>query len=139
MAEDEESEDEKIERRLRELEENTTRAANEHRSAAEFDDHFEDRLKGLEERAKGARLGQQQINAQTNERRRVESETGKGLGLGLSVAYMIVGVPLFGALIGYFIDKGTNSNIFKGLCTITGAVIGITMTVITVNRHNPDR
>jgi F0F1-type ATP synthase assembly protein I len=70
---------------------------------------------------------------------RTTGEQTKGLGLGLTAAYLVVGVPLLFALVGWLIDRSIRSSLWIGILTTIGAVLGITMMVITINRANQDR
>jgi len=66
----------------------------------------------------------------------LQIEAARGLGVGLSIAYTILGVPLVGLAIGWALDSHYQSNVFKGLGTVSGAVLGIILAFWMMNRQN---
>lgn len=55
-----------------------------------------------------------------------------GLGVGLSVAYTLVGMSLAGFGIGWLIDRGSGSYIAQGIGTLLGATIGLVAGIYTI-------
>ncbi len=55
-----------------------------------------------------------------------------GLGVGLSVAYTLVGMAVAGWGIGWLIDRGSGSAIAQGVGTLIGATIGLAAGIFTI-------
>lgn len=96
---------------------------------------FDDRLKDLEARADAAK--NRRADKARTEKRRMESdaESNRGLGIGLTVAYAIIGVPLFGIGLGYLADNAAGTNIYRGVGALLGSIVGIAGAVIILNRQ----
>lgn len=96
---------------------------------------FDDRLRDLEARAQAVK-DRRETKARTEQRRITsDAESNRGLGIGLTVAYAIIGVPLFGILVGYAIDSAAGTNLYKGLGALLGSIFGIAGAVIILNRQ----
>lgn len=102
---------------------------------AEIDDEFHERLRALEQRAEDAHGGYQKKEAEKQRAQRSDGESSRGLGVGLSVAYTILGMPMVGAGIGWFVDKQTGLKVFLGLGTVGGAVLGVVFALVILSRH----
>ena len=132
-----ESDDERLARLLGELDDSNRAAFEEaRRQVSEADDEFEERLSKLEKRASDAKQVREAQQRETERKQASEQESAKGAGVGLQVAYMIMGVPLLFAGIGWFIDRSQGTGVFVGVGTLVGAVIGIAMTIYTLNKTN---
>lgn len=79
----------------------------------------EDILRDLETRASKARTVHQK--AKGGEPSRIESDrrASKGLGIGLAMAYTMIGLPLVGALVGFLLNR-----VFPGPWIAVGVVVG---------------
>lgn len=55
-----------------------------------------------------------------------------GLGVGLSVAYTLVGMAIAGWGIGWLIDRGSDTAIAQGIGTLIGATIGLAAGIFTI-------
>jgi len=97
---------------------------------------FEQRLQAIEAKAKAARQEHAKVLEPTEHQKKLSAESASGLGFGLAVAYTIVGIPLFMVVIGWWIDRITDSNVFLSLFALIGSVLGIVVAVILVNRQN---
>lgn len=69
-------------------------------------------------------------NAATND----DPNNYKGLGIGISVAYMMLGSLVVGLGIGWLLDKAFNQTIFLAIFGLIGALFGIATTFILINR-----
>lgn len=114
-----------------------------HRNATEAaatpppDDDLEARLAQFEERARLA-SGKRNVQKKAIETERSTLQgDARGMGMGLTIAYIIVGTPMAGALVGWLIDMQAGSNVAKGFGTLIGAVIGIAYAVFLLNRPAP--
>lgn len=102
-----------------------------------LDPDLDAKLRAIEEKAKEARSRKSTGLTSEERQREIKSdrEAARGLGVGLSVAYTIIGVPMVGLAIGWFLDKQTDSNVFKAAFVVGGATLGIIMTVVILNRE----
>ena len=136
MPDDELNEEDELERRFREIEERTAALREHHASQAHIPEETDSAIADIERRAAELKASQQQKVQVQTEQRQVSAGDSRGLGIGMTVAYVIVGVPLAGALVGWLIDKATKASIYTGFGTLLGAVIGIGMTIAIINREN---
>ena len=79
---------------------------------------LESRLKQIETSAQQARERHVKAMGASEREQQIRGESGYGLGVGLLVAYTIVGVPLGGALVGWLIDRGLGTDGWKGGLTL---------------------
>ena len=103
----------------------------------QIDAEFDERMRRLESRVQESKAIRE--SKQREEKRQLEGdrESARGLGIGLSIAYTIIGLPLFGYGVGYFIDQSTGGTAAKGIAMMIGAVAGIGMAFYMINRQNP--
>lgn len=66
----------------------------------------------------------------------LDRDAARGLGVGMMVAYLIIGVPLGGALIGYLIDRGSGGGNATAIGVVAGAIVGVAMAISVMNRAN---
>src|SRR5436190_8109547 len=85
-----------------------------HAEVPGIDEDLDRRLEALRTKAQKARGEFENKRAEENLRLERESEVGRGAGIGLSIAYTIIGMPLLGALIGYGADQGLHTTYWKG-------------------------
>ena len=102
---------------------------------ADVDADFDRRMTDLEARASAARGVREAKQKQTERELKSDREATRGLGYGLSIAYTIIGLPLFGYGVGYLIDKSMGTEIWKGFAMLAGAVLGIGMAFWMMNKH----
>ncbi|MDR3691244.1 MAG: hypothetical protein P4L46_17825 [Fimbriimonas sp.] len=91
--------------------------------------NFESRLK----RAKNSYQTQYNKEPKQLAQRRDEAH---GLGIGLNVAYTIIGMPLLGASVGWGLDRLTGLHVWTALLCISGATLGVVIAILTVNKEN---
>ncbi len=108
-----------------------------HREEVGLDEDMESRLRRIEEMAQTARTrrGTGLSSPEKSREMKSDREAARGLGLGLSVAYTIIGLPMFGLAVGWLLDKNTNSNIFKPAFVVGGAALGIVIAIVMLNRE----
>ena len=99
-------------------------------------DEFDDKLKELEARAQAMKEKRESIKAQEAKTIKSTQEDSKGLGLGLTIAYAILGVPLFGGLLGFGLTKWTGNGIWTVICGLLGMVGGIGFAAFLISRQN---
>lgn len=109
------------------------------RPAATEPSDFDERLRHLEVRTGKVRDQQTTSKANAEREREANAKSSRGLGVGLSIAYTIIGIPLFGILFGWLADRQLGTNLYKGVGALVGAVIGIVFAVVLMNRADVDR
>lgn len=129
-----------IELKLREVEDKLTQTETGRKeSEALFDAEFEDRMQKLHERADRAK----HINTETKRERErnlaAERDSARGLGIGLTISYTIVGLPLVGAFFGWLVSRSTGATLAIGIGAILGMVLGMTMALLMLSRQNRDQ
>ncbi|MEO8616586.1 MAG: AtpZ/AtpI family protein [Luteolibacter sp.] len=125
--------DEAIDEHERRLNEEVSRA-----SRPEIPDipDFDSRLRQLETKAHASKNERRLAEEKLRKERADTAETSRGLGVGLAVAYSIIGFPLFGALIGWGLDTYLHMMIWKSILVLGGCVLGIVAAVMIINRHS---
>lgn len=124
------------------------RLANLHKSAKDDtsllpDEEVDRRLESMDERTRTAGQVQMPTPPELEYKRRNfaqdSSDKGgyRGLGIGLSAAYALVGMMIFGVGIGWLIDHGPqSSNVGPAFGGLAGCVIGIVFVLWLINREN---
>lgn len=129
--------EDELDRRIRELGLDQTPSIDKAREeAAKIDEEFGERLKALEEKAKSVKEVRDNQNREKTRKLESDRETAKGLGLGLSIAYTIIGLPILGAVIGWFLDSRMGGQTFTSLGVLIGSVLGIVAAVFMISRAN---
>lgn len=100
----------------------------------EVDDDFEQRLAQIEAKAGEARQKREVQKRMEREREGRDVSTTRGLGIGLSIAYTIIGLPMIGLAIGWYLDNRYNANAWKPILVMAGATIAIVFAVVQLNR-----
>ena len=59
-----------------------------------------------------------------------------GLGMGMTLMYTVLGLPLLGGIIGMFLDKATGGNAWIVIFGMGGMVLGIGCAVFLLYRKN---
>jgi F0F1-type ATP synthase assembly protein I len=96
---------------------------------------YEARLRALEEKIDQAKT-QRAAKQRADERRlQSDSESHRGLGIGLTVAYTIIGLPLFGIGVGYLLDRSLGTQTYQGIGALVGSVLGVVGAIVVLNRH----
>lgn len=103
---------------------------------AQLDPEFEKRLQTVESKALEHKRKRETVAAQESKRMASDSESTRGLGVGMTVAYAILGMPLLGAAVGWLIDQRIGTSLWQGIFMLLGAVAGIAFTVITIQKND---
>lgn len=93
-----------------------------------------ERLDKLDSRVKEVQLARLGRKAAEQKRAIAESDSARGLGIGLTVAYAIVGVPMLGALIGWLLDSSQGTTKYTGPSVVIGAALGMAMGLFLISR-----
>lgn len=94
----------------------------------------EAKLRAIQEQAKKAKQTFDKHKPEAQNSQFVGSGNGRNLGLGLQIAYAIIGVPLVGYGVGWLIDNQVGGKLWSGLLTILGATAAIWYAVKSANR-----
>lgn len=121
----------KLDDTLRRMQEGVSEAA-----LHDTDADFDKRLRDLQQRAHRTNAIQQNKKQQARKSDASAKEGAGGLALGMTIAYTIIGLPLLGALAGFIINLTTRHSEWTGICVLVGAVTGIVLTVVMLNRAN---
>jgi F0F1-type ATP synthase assembly protein I len=99
-------------------------------------DEMLSKLDAIEQRAASAKQTLDKTKPQANSLSGgMDQKSALGMGLGLTMAYTIVGTPLAGYGIGLLINKSTGGNSWHIWLTLLGSVIGIGWVAMVANRH----
>jgi F0F1-type ATP synthase assembly protein I len=128
----EEGESDEIESRFQELQEKHQAEMPTLPDPSELDQRFE----RLQQQVGSVRERQETERQETARRRRLESSDAKSMGLGLSAAYAIIGMPLLGAGVGWLVDSAMGTVIWKGMLCLLGAIVGIWFAISAASRKH---
>lgn len=99
------------------------------------DPSFDEKLADLERRAIEAKARREEAESRKSKALKKDAESHRGLGVGLTVAYTIIGMPLLGIGIGWLIDVNQGTQAYRGLGALIGSVLGVIGAVIVLQRH----
>jgi F0F1-type ATP synthase assembly protein I len=101
-----------------------------------IEDDFDSRFADLEARAKASKTTQQRRESRVAAEQKSDRESARGLGIGLSIAYTILGVPLGFFGIGYLIDKASGTTIWQNALGLTGCALGVGTAIWMAQKAN---
>jgi F0F1-type ATP synthase assembly protein I len=102
--------------------------------AAGFDADLETDLQRVESKAAEAKAAQEAARQDREKKGISDGDSARGLGVGLSIAYTIIGVPLLGVLIGWIADSSMGTTNWKGIGMLVGVVVGMALAFVLLNR-----
>lgn len=105
----------------------------------DFDPEFNDRLDGFSKKVDKVKASREEQERDKARRQKGERDSSRGLGVGLTIAYMIIGLPLLGAGIGWLVDGRTGGTTWIGIGTVIGGVLGVLAAISIMNRANSDQ
>lgn len=114
-----------------------SRTTNE--AKAKLDDierDFQTRLDQLSEKSDVATSKYRAQQAKTERERRSDQEAHRGLGYGLTYAYILAGPPIAGYFVGLIIDQNQTGTDWKSWLAIAGVVFGFVAMLVLINRDN---
>jgi F0F1-type ATP synthase assembly protein I len=106
--------------------------------AAEIDREFHDRLNKLEARADAVKATKAAKQAVEIKQLKTSADEAKGLGIGLTMAYTLLGCPVAGYLIGLAVEKSGGPPYVKDWGAVIGIVVGFGAMLILIKRTNSD-
>lgn len=100
---------------------------------------FEEKLRAVEGRAKSYRASKEKEAGGGKVGASSQRNDAKGLGVGMSLVYTIIGLPLFGAVIGWFIDQGQHTKLWQSVGLLIGGILAIIAVAAMLKRANQDK
>jgi len=97
---------------------------------AEFDEH----IQKFDRRAKVSIQGRRKQESYRKSQSTQDGESAKGLGEGLTVAYVIIGFPLLGAGLGWLLSGGRDTQNWMALGVVIGMGLGMVFGIFLLNR-----
>lgn len=103
-------------------------------AAQEHERRLQERLASVE------RQGTAALTKKVTEERKLETSSftagglGRGTGIGLSIAYALLGLPMVGFGLGWLADRGTDSNVFAIVGFCLGGAAGIWFSAYQMKR-----
>lgn len=129
--------EEELERRIREMGLDQTPSIEKAKEdAGKIDDEFSERLRNLENKARQQRLIRDNRSQEASRRARDDADSARGLGVGLSIAYTIIGLPLLGVGVGWLIDTRLGTQTYRSIGVLLGSVLGIVGALVLLSRVN---
>jgi F0F1-type ATP synthase assembly protein I len=101
-----------------------------------IDDEFSQRLHALEEKAKAQKLIRDDQKRQMERKQESDRDSARGLGIGLSIAYTLIGCPILGLIIGFLLDGPSGSMTYKNWGMGLGCLLGIMLTFFLLSKAN---
>lgn len=106
---------------------------------SETSNEFEARMAELEKRGAAAKARYEATKTKVATERKESGDSARGLGIGLAVAYAIIGAPLAGFGAGFLIDKANGGDTWKGILGLIGSVAGVAYAILILNREEKKR
>lgn len=100
----------------------------------ELDEEFDERMRRLEQKVSTRRAIRDNVQKQEARKAELDRDATRGLGIGLNVAYALIGLPLVGAGLGWFLDKQLGTSFWTGICVVGGLIAAIAYTVLLMNQ-----
>ena len=102
---------------------------------AETDD-LDARLDALKAKSEAAIAQKQEQERQARKDVKSQQEASYGLGVGLSVSYTLIGMPVLGAVLGLILNKLTGGNAWTLIGVLGGFGLGLFWVVLVTNRQD---
>lgn len=109
---------------------------NARREVLEIGAEYEERLNEFQTKLDAAQEDRQARRRDNDRRQALDREAMRGAGVGLQVAYIIIGTPLFFYFLGWLLDRGQGTDFFKGIGMLVGATIGVALAIWIASRSN---
>ena len=97
---------------------------------------FDEKLHALEEKAQAMKQRREAQKVQAEKEVKSTQMSNEGLGMGMTLMYTVLGLPLLGGIIGMFLDKATGGNAWIVIFGMGGMVLGIGAAVFLLYRKN---
>lgn len=94
------------------------------------------KLQDFDSKIAGIRKKQADAEVQRQKDSMVAPDTGKSLGMGLTIAYTIIGMPLAGFFIGLLIDSRVGGDHWRTWLAAGGSIFGLAGAVLLLQRSS---
>jgi len=121
---------------LLDIEERINAISEEHRQKLSSDDEFEARMAALHEKVDRIQSARLAANRTERKRQASDGKAAAGMGMGLSIAYTIIGCPIVGYGIGYLIDMQAGTTTMRSYAAMAGIVIGMGTALFLIKKSN---
>lgn len=98
-------------------------------------DEFSEKFAALEQKADRIQNERKKLEAEKLRKEKQSQDAARGLGVGMSIAWTILGLPLFGLVVGKGIEMATGNSAFIAPLMLIGVVAGVGMAVFITNRQ----
>lgn len=98
-----------------------------------------DRLHQIERRASAYRAAQIEAGRKSDQVLKQDAESYRGLGMGLTIAYTILGFPMLGAGIGWLIERNNPGGGAMGIAVTVGCFVGVGAAIWMLSRQSQDQ
>lgn len=105
----------------------------------EYEAELEERLRRLEHRVRKAKANEAGRAMRTDAVLKPDAESHRQLGVGLSIAYAIIGMPVVGYGLGYLLDAGKPNQLWTPWTSLAGCLLGVIYALFVLNRENQRR
>lgn len=99
-------------------------------------DEFDQRLDEISRKANDMKERRDAKIAEEQKETRLTQEANAGLGMGMTIAYTILGVPLLGALVGVALKQATGKEYWMAVMTLAGLVLGVLSAIFLIQKNN---
>lgn len=107
----------------------------EEQSEPKEDQELEEKLREIEARAAKGRASHRLAKPEYEQNVKGTQSSYKGLGLGLMMAYGLIGFPIVCYGIGWWIDQQVGGTLASALLTVFGMVCAVAWVVIIAAKH----
>ncbi len=102
----------------------------------EVEVELDERLKKLETSAKAARANEHLRIGDQAQQRKADRSAALGLGVGMSIAYAIIGMPILGFFVGMLLENSSILANGKMIGALVGIVLGFGFMIIQLRRYS---
>ena len=101
-----------------------------------FDPEFDEKLDGFSKKVDKIKASREEQERDKARKQKSDQDSSRGLGVGMTIAYTIIGLPLFGAGVGWLLDQRNGTTMWVGIGTLVGGVLGVLAGITIMNREN---
>jgi F0F1-type ATP synthase assembly protein I len=102
----------------------------------EVEVELDERLKKLETSAKAARANEHLRIGDQAQQRKADRSAALGLGIGMSIAYAIIGMPILGFFVGMLLENSSLLANGKMIGALVGIVLGFGFMIIQLRKYS---
>ena len=99
-------------------------------------DEFDEKLHALEAKAQAMKQRRESQKVQAEKEIKSVQDANQGLGMGMTIAYTIIGMPLVGGFLGLLLNKATGGTAWLPLCAMIGMFGGLGVAIYLLYKKN---